>query len=87
MTEVDETHICIDCTIIQEELKSQDNVRKKQATEIPHKDDEKVKKKHYLSWHQVQQNYQSNPGHHLNPEYRKPNNKTWIILRSLTSAS
>jgi hypothetical protein len=44
MTEVDEEHICIDCTIIQE-LKSQENVSKKQATEIPHKDDEKKSRK------------------------------------------
>jgi hypothetical protein len=87
MTEVDETHICIDCTIIQEELKSQENVSKKQATEIPHKVMKKIKKKRYLSWHQVQQNYQPIPSQHLNPEYRKPNNKTWMILRSLTSAS
>ena len=87
MTEVDETHICIDCTIIQEELKSQENVSKKQATEIPHKDDEKNQEKRYLSWHQVQQNYQPIPNQHLNPEYRKPNNKTRMILRSLTSAS
>ena len=41
MTEVDEAHICIACTIIQEELKSQENVSKNLATEIPHRDDEK----------------------------------------------
>ena len=45
MTEVDEAHICIDCTIIQEELKSQENVSKKQAIEIPHKGDEKKSRK------------------------------------------
>ena len=45
MIEVDEAHICIDCTIIQEELKSQENVSKKQATEIPHKDDVKNQEK------------------------------------------
>ena len=45
MTEVDEAHICIDCTIIQEELKSQENVSKKQAIEIPHKGDEKNQEK------------------------------------------
>jgi hypothetical protein len=54
MTEVDETHICIDCTIIQEELKSQENVSKKQATEIPHKDDEKSQEKAFIVWHTAQ---------------------------------
>jgi hypothetical protein len=48
MTEVDETHICIDCTIIQEELKSQENVSKNLATEIPHRDDEKSQEKALL---------------------------------------
>jgi hypothetical protein len=45
MTEVDETHICIACTIIQEELKSSENVSKNLATEIPHRDDEKSQEK------------------------------------------
>ena len=45
MTEVDEMHICIACTIIQEELKSQENVSKNLATEIPHRDDEKSQEK------------------------------------------
>ena len=87
MTEVDETHICIDCTIIQEELKSQENVSKKQATEIPHKDDEKSQEKALPKLASSATNYQPIPNQHLNPEYRKPNNKTWMILRSLTSAS
>jgi hypothetical protein len=45
MTEVDEAHICIACTMIQEELKSQENVSKNLATKIPRRDDEKSPEK------------------------------------------
>ena len=69
MIEVDEAHICIACTVNQEELKSQENVSKNLATEIPRRDDEKTLKKCHLSWNQLQQNHQLIPSQCLNPEH------------------
>ena len=45
MIEVDEAYICIACTIIQEELKSQENASKNLVTKTPCRDDEKSPEK------------------------------------------
>ena len=87
MTEVDETHICIACTIIQEELKSSENVSKNLATEIPHRDDEISQEKALPKLASTTTKLPTYPKPTPKPRTPKPNNKTWMILRSLTSAS
>ena len=84
MTEVDEAHICIACTIIQEELKSQENVSNNLhvATEISRRNDEKGQEKALPKLASTTTKLSANPKPTPNPRTLKPNNKTWLFLNS-----